>query len=140
MLLPGTHRTYTTNDGSSNFKLVGRAIQSLRQVPGRFSGVRFQWRWGWNRLEENNQRRVSPYLAPASPPVIEVKARRSRTLPMQERRLSEETLVPSVRGSETSDQSDTTDMSLVVNVPSSEKGAKDAADTPLSQIDVEACK
>lgn len=138
-LLPQTYRAspHYVDGRRRHFRPVEWAIGPLHRVRARLAGIRH---WGWNLIEEKDERRVSPYVAPTDPPlVVQANARTSHTRE-PDRPLSEATLVSSVRGSEISDQSDTSDLSLTVNVSSCEKGVKDGVETSQSGIDMDTCK
>jgi hypothetical protein len=76
-----------------------------------------RWGLGWNRLDERDERRISPFLAESSPVEVDEKAGRIPISPFEARHLSEMTLVPDETRSERPDS----DTSLLVHVPGSEK-------------------
>ena len=111
-----------------------RAMRAMQQGLARISSMISGTRLGWNQLDENSENIVSPFVPPPNPPVIKP-APLAATVAA--RHLSDATLVPSSRSLRSAEQSDTSDMSLVVNMTSSEK---DTTSASPSRRDLNSCE
>ena len=98
----------------------------MQQGLARISSIISGTRWGWYQLDEHNENLVFPFALSPDHSVIKEPAPVAATV--EERPLSGVTLVPSDRSLSlrSTEHSDTSDMSLVVNIPSPEKAVTSA--------------